>query len=99
MYGWTISLKNKPGQQRNVSFEKIVTSSKKPNLIETNDETEFVHKNFKRKLELKNVKRHSRFTSKRAVFVEKFVKAMRIHLKIVVSFGNIERNLCRQRPL
>ena len=48
MYGWTVSLKNKPGKQRKVSFEKILTTFKKPNLIETDDDIESVSKNFYR---------------------------------------------------
>ena len=46
-FGWTIPLKNKYAQSLTDAFsEKIKSSNRKPNLLETDDGKEYVNKNF-----------------------------------------------------
>ena len=71
-FGWTVPLKNKNAQTIKESFENILISSKrKPNLIETDDGSEFVNKS----------KRYCRYTSLGAVFAERFNRTTRDLLK------------------
>ena len=81
-YGWTIPLKNKYASTIKDSFEQIITNSKrKPNLIEANDGKEFANKIFETYLKSQNIKRYSRYTSKGAVFAERFNRTIRNLLK------------------
>ena len=91
-YGWTISLKNKYASTIKDSFEQIITNSKrKPNLIETDDGKEFANKIFETYLKSQNIKRYSRYTSKGAVFAERFNRTIRNLLKKPV-FENGDAN-------
>ena len=90
-YGWTIPLKNKYASTIKDSFEQIITNSKrKPNLIEMDDEKQFA-KIFKSYLKSQNIKRYSRYTSKGAVFAERFNRTIRNLLKKPV-FENGDAN-------
>ena len=81
-FGWTIPLKNKKAEIIEDAFENILKSSKrKPNLIETDDGSEFVNKLFTNLLNNKKIKRYSRNTSLRAVFAERFNRTIRDLLK------------------
>ena len=81
-YGFTTPLKNKNAQSLKDSFENILISSKrKPNLIETDDGSEFVNKLFTNLLNTKNIKRYSRKTSLGPVFAERFNRTVRDLLK------------------
>ena len=81
-FGWTIPLKNKKAEIIKNAFENILKSSKrKPNLIETDDGSEFVNKLFTNLLNNKNIKRYSRNTSLGAVFAERFNRTIRDLLK------------------
>ena len=72
-FGWTIPLKNKTAQTIKDFFEKIIISSKrKPNLIETDRGKEFYNNNFQDFLNKNNIKLYSRNTSLGAVFAERF---------------------------
>ena len=84
-FGWTVPLKNKSAQIIKDSFENILISSKrKPNLIETDDGSEFVNKLFNNLLNTKKIKRYSRNTALRAVFAERFNRTIRDLLKKLV---------------
>ena len=64
------------------AFENILKSSKrKPNLIETDDGSEFVNKTFTNLLNTIYIKRYSRNTSLGAIFAEKFNRTIRYLLK------------------
>ena len=81
-FGWTVPLKNKNAQTIKDSFENLLIKSKrKPNLIETDDGSEFVTKNFTNLLITKNIKRYSRNTALGAVFAERFNLTFRNLLK------------------
>ena len=89
-FGWTIPLKNKNAQTIKDSFENILLSSKrKPNLIETDRGKEFYNNNFQDFLNENNIKLYSRNSSNGAVFAERFNLTIRDLLKkIVFEQGN-----------
>ena len=84
-YGWTIPLKNKNAQTIKDSFENILISSKrKPNLIETDRGKEFYNNIFQDFLNKNNIKLYSRNSSYGAVFAERFNRTIRDLLKKIV---------------
>ena len=84
-YGWTIPLKNKNAQTIKDSFENIMISSKrKPNLIETDRGKEFYNNIFQDFLIKNNIKLYSRNSSYGAVFAERFNRTIRDLLKKIV---------------
>ena len=81
-YGWTVPLKNKNAITIKDSFENILISSKrKPNLIETDRGKEFYNNIFQDFLNKNNIKLYSRNTSLGAVFAERFNRTIRDLLK------------------
>ena len=81
-YGRTLALKNKYASTIKDAFGEILTESKrKPKLIETDDGKEFANKIFESYLKSQNIKRSSRYTSKGAVFAERFIRTIRNLLK------------------
>ena len=81
-YGWTIPLKNKNAQTIKNSFENILISSKrKPNLIESDRGKEFYNNIFQDFLNKNDIKHYSRNTSVGAVFAERFNRTIRDLLK------------------
>ena len=77
-YGWTIPLKNKNAQTIKDSFENILLSSKrKPNLIETDRGKDFYNNNFQDFLNKNDIKHYSRNSSYVAVFAERFNRTIR----------------------
>ena len=77
-YGWTIPLKNKNAQTIKDSFENILISSKrKPHLIEFDRGKEFYNNIFQDYLKKNNIKLYSRNTSLGAVFAERFNRTIR----------------------
>ena len=86
-YGWTLPLKNKNAQTIKDSFETILVSSKrKPNLIETVRGKEFFNNIFQDFLNKNNIIINSRNSSYGAVFAERFNRTIRDFLK--KSFSN-----------
>ena len=84
-FGWTIPLKNKNAQTIKDSFENIIISSKrKPNLIETDRGKEFYNNIFQDFLNKNNIKLYSRNSSYGAVFAERFNRTIRDLLKKIV---------------
>ena len=84
-YGWTIPLKNKNAQTIKDSFEYILISSKrKPNLIESDRGKEFYINIFQDFLNKNNIKLYSRNTHLGAVFAERFNRTIRDLLKKIV---------------
>ena len=84
-FGWTVPLKNKIAQTIKDSFENILISSKrKPNLIETDRGEEFNNNIFQDFLNKNNIKLYSRNSSYGAVFAESFNRTIRDLLKKVV---------------
>ena len=81
-FGWTIPLKNKNAQTIKDSFEKIIISSKrKPNLIESDRGKEFYNNIFQSFLNKNCIKLHSRNSSFGSVFAERFNRTIRDLLK------------------
>ena len=81
-FGWTVPLKNENAQTLKDSFENILISSKrKPNLIETDRGKEFYNNIFQDFLNKNNIKLYSRNTYLGAVFAERFNKSIRDLLK------------------
>ena len=77
-FGWTSPLKNKNAQTIKDSFENILISSKrKPNLIETDRCKEFYNNIFQDFLNKNNIKLYSRNSSYGAVFAERFNRTIR----------------------
>ena len=84
-YGWIIPLKNKNAQTMKDSFENILISSKRrPNLIETDRGKKFYNKIFQDFLNKNNIKIYSRNSSYGAVFAERFNRTIRDLLKKIV---------------
>ena len=84
-YGWTVPLKNKNAQTIKDSFENILISSKrKPNLIESDRGKEFYNNIFQDFLNKNNIKLYSRNSSYGAVFAEIFNRPIRDLLKKIV---------------
>ena len=84
-YGWTIPLKNKNAITIRDSFENILISSKrKPNLIESDRGKEFYNNIFQDFLNKNNIKLYSRNSSYGAVFAERFNRTIRDLLKKIV---------------
>ena len=80
--GWTVPLKNKNAQTIKDSFENILMSSKrKPNLIESDRGKEFYNKVFQDLLDSNNIKLYSRNTYLGAVSADRFNKSIRKLLK------------------
>ena len=81
-FGWTVLLKNKFAKTVTEAFWNLIRNSKrKPKLLETDDEKEFTNKMFIDFLKLNDIKRYSRYTSKGAVFAERFNRTIRDLLK------------------
>ena len=84
-FGWTLPLKNKNAQTIKNSFENILISSKrKPNLIESDRCREFYNNIFQDFLNKNNIKLYSRNSSYGAVFGERFNRTIRGLLKKIV---------------
>ena len=91
-YGWTIPLKNKNAQTIKDSFENILISSKrKPNLLESDRGKEFYNNIFQDFLNKNNIELYSRNSSYGAVFAERFNRTIRDLLKKIV-FENGDAN-------
>ena len=81
-FGWTVPLKNKNAQTIKDSFENILISSKrKPNLIESDRGKEFYNNIFQDFLNKNNIKLYSRNSSYGAVFAERYNLTIRNLLK------------------
>ena len=81
-YGWTVPLKNKNAQTIKDSFKNILISSKrKPTLIETDPGKEFYNNIFQDFLNKNVIKLYSRNSSYGAVFAERFNRTIRDLLK------------------
>ena len=89
-FGWTIPLKNKNAQTIKDSFENILISSiRKPNLIESDRGKEFYNNIFQDFLNKNNIKLYSRNGSFGAVLAERFNHTIRDLLeKIVFEQGD-----------
>ena len=84
-FGWTIPLKNKKAQTLKDSFENIlITSKRKPGLIETDRGKEFYNNIFQDFLNKNDIKLYSRNSSYGAVFAERFNRTIRDLLKKIV---------------
>ena len=81
-FGWTSPVKNKNAQTIKDSFENILISSKrKPNLIESDRGKEFYNNIFQDFLNKNNITLYSRNSSYGAVFAERFNRTIRDLLK------------------
>ena len=75
-------MKNKITSTIKDAFSTILTQSKrKPKLIETDDGKKFTNKIFESYFKSKNIKSYSRYTSKGAIFAERFNRTIRNLLK------------------
>ena len=84
-FGWTVPLKNKNAQTIKDSLENILLSSKrKPSLIETDRGKEFHNNIFQDFLNKNDIKLYSRNSSYGAVFAERFNRTIRDLLKKIV---------------
>ena len=81
-FGWTIPIKNKNAITIKDSFENILISSKrKPNLIESDRGKEFYNNIFQDFLNKNNIKLYSRNSSYGAVFAERLNRTINDLLK------------------
>ena len=81
-FGWTVPIKNKNAQTIKDSFENFLVSSKrKPGLIESDRGKEFYNNIFQDFLNKNNIELYSRNSSYGAVFAERFNRTIRDLLK------------------
>ena len=81
-FGWTVPLKKKNAQTIKDSFKNILISSKrKPNLVESHRGKEFYNNIFQDFLNKNNIELYSRNSSYGAVFAERFNRTIRDLLK------------------
>ena len=81
-FGWTILLKNKNAQTIKDSFENIlISSTRKPNLIESDRDKGFYNNIFQDFLDKNDIKLSSRNSSFGSVFAERFNRTIRDLLK------------------
>ena len=81
-FGWTKAIKNKNAKTIKDPFENILISSKrKPNLIESDRSKEFYNNIFQDFLNKNDIKHYSRNSSYGAVFAERFNRTIRDLLK------------------
>ena len=81
-FGWTVPIKNRNAITIKDSFENILISSKrKPNLIESDRGKEFYNNIFQDFLNKNDIKHYSRKSSYGAVFAERFNKTIKDLLK------------------
>ena len=81
-FGWPVPLKNKNAQTIKDTFENTLVSSKRrPGLIETDCGKEFYNNIFQDFLNENNIRLFSRNSSYGAVFAESFNKSLRTLLK------------------
>ena len=74
-FGWTVPLKNKIAQTIKDSFENLLISSKrKPNLIESDRGKQFYNNIFQDFLNKNNIKLYSRNSSFGSVFAERIIE-------------------------
>ena len=73
-------MRNKNANTITEAFADIITK-RKPKVLETDDGKEFTNKMFNEFLKLNDIKRYSRYTSKGAVFAERFNRTIRDLLK------------------
>ena len=84
-FGWTVPLKNKNALTIKDSFENIIISSKrKPGLIESDRGKEFYNNIFHEFLKKNNVKLYSRNSSFGSVFSERLIRTIRDLLKKII---------------
>ena len=84
-FGWTLPLKNKNAQTIKDSFENnLISSKRKPNLIESDRGKEFYNNIFQDFLNKNNIKIYYRNSSYGAVFAERFNRTIRDLLKKIV---------------
>ena len=83
-YGWTTPLKNKNAQTIKDSFENILISSKKPEIIESDRGKDFYNNIFQDFLNKIKIKLYSRNSSVGAVLAERFNRTLRDLLKKIV---------------
>ena len=84
-FGWTTPLKNKNAQTIKDSFENnLISSKRKPSLIESDRGKEFYNNIFQDFLNKNNIKLYSRNSSYGAVFAERFNRTIRDLLKNIV---------------
>ena len=82
IFGWTVPLKNKNAQTiKDSSENKIISSKRKPNLIESDRGKEFYNNIFQDFLNRNKIKIYSRNTSLGAVYAERFNITIRNLLK------------------
>ena len=81
-FGWTAPLKSENAQTKKDSFENILISSKrKPGLIESDRVMEIYNKNFQDFLHENKIKIYSRSSSQCAVFAKRFSRTIKDLLK------------------
>ena len=84
-FGWTVPIKNKNAQTIKDSFENILISSKrKPNLIESDRGKEFYNNIFHDLLNKNNIQLYSKNSSYGDVFAERFNRTIRDLLKMII---------------
>ena len=84
-FGWTVPIKKKNAQTMKDTFKNILISSKRrPNLIESDRGKEFYNNILQDFLNKNNIKLYSRNSSYGAVFAERFNRTIRDLLKKIV---------------
>ena len=93
-FGWAIPFKNKIAKTMKDSFENsLISSERKPGLIETDRGQKFYNNVFQDFLNKNNIKICSRITDLGAGFAERFIRTIRDFLKMLFSIKTMQNGL------
>ena len=76
-YARVVSLKDKKGITIVKSFEKIISTGRKPNKIWVDKGDEFYNNLFQRFLKINNIEMYSTYNEEKSVVVERFIRTLK----------------------
>ncbi len=76
-YAWAVPLKNKSGLAIIAAFKEILTSGRKPHLLQTDKGTEFINKSFQKLLKKENIHFFTTQNETKASVVERFNRTLK----------------------
>ena len=76
-YARVVPLKDKKGITIVKSFEKIISTGRKPNKIWVDKGGEFYNKLFQRFLKINNIEMYSTYNEEKSVVVERFIRTLK----------------------
>ena len=91
-YAWVVPIKDKKGTSIVNVFKKIlINSSRKPNKICVDQDSEFYYKSFKDFLKINNIEMYSTYSEGKSVVAERFIRTLKN--KIFKHMAAISKNI------